>query len=281
MWLLTHIQPNRGIISPYDWFHTANMQMRRVSLDQGVPTAILSRQMAGSCGKALVVNLPGSEKNIPQWMRVCVWCLYAVHMCVYTNGRVSWQTNNGKTSRFGTTHTHTHTKTNTYTQMAKCCGRSWTVVKLQKSTCRHIYARNHTSMHACLHTQRDTPHCGGKGFRRVQWLWMHAWTKGKLWPKPSWSVVCMVLSWWYIFMVAWCHTMHMYAHESMHAIHWAARCTFSAGKPGSIRTCLDAVFPAIPYCIDLLGGPYLEGNEAKVKVFRPPNKWAFTRGRDG
>jgi hypothetical protein len=45
-----------------------------------------------------------------------------------------------------------------------------------------------------------------------------------------------------------------------------------AGKPGSIRTCLDAVFPAIPYCIDLLGGPYLEGNEAKVKVFRPQNK---------
>ena len=41
------------------------------------------------------------------------------------------------------------------------------------------------------------------------------------------------------------------------------------GKPASIRVCLDAVFPAIPYCIDLVGGPYLEGNAAVVKVFRP------------
>ncbi|GAB4146974.1 MAG: molybdopterin adenylyltransferase [Planctomycetota bacterium] len=41
------------------------------------------------------------------------------------------------------------------------------------------------------------------------------------------------------------------------------------GKPGSIRVCLDAVFPAIPYCIDLIGGPRLEGNEDVVKVFRP------------
>ncbi len=41
------------------------------------------------------------------------------------------------------------------------------------------------------------------------------------------------------------------------------------GKPRSIRVCLDAVFPAIPYCIDLLGGPYLEGNPAVVRVFRP------------
>lgn len=41
------------------------------------------------------------------------------------------------------------------------------------------------------------------------------------------------------------------------------------GKPGSIRVCLDAVFPAIPYCIDLIGGPRLEGNPGVVKVFRP------------
>jgi molybdopterin adenylyltransferase len=41
------------------------------------------------------------------------------------------------------------------------------------------------------------------------------------------------------------------------------------GKPASIRVCLDAVFPAIPYCIDLIGGPYLEGNPAVVQVFRP------------
>lgn len=41
------------------------------------------------------------------------------------------------------------------------------------------------------------------------------------------------------------------------------------GKPGSIRVCLDAVFPAVPYCIDLIGGPRLEGNPAVVQVFRP------------
>jgi molybdopterin adenylyltransferase len=44
------------------------------------------------------------------------------------------------------------------------------------------------------------------------------------------------------------------------------------GKPASIRVCLDAVFPAIPYCIDLIGGPRLEGNAAKVQVFRPATK---------
>jgi molybdopterin adenylyltransferase len=44
------------------------------------------------------------------------------------------------------------------------------------------------------------------------------------------------------------------------------------GKPASIRVCLDAVFPAIPYCIDLIGGPRLEGNPAVVQVFRPPMK---------
>ena len=41
------------------------------------------------------------------------------------------------------------------------------------------------------------------------------------------------------------------------------------GKPKSIRQCLDAVFPAIPYCLDLLGGPYLECNEMFIKAFRP------------
>jgi len=41
------------------------------------------------------------------------------------------------------------------------------------------------------------------------------------------------------------------------------------GKPKSIRECLDAVFPAIPYCIDLIEGPFLECNEAVIKVFRP------------
>jgi molybdopterin adenylyltransferase len=44
------------------------------------------------------------------------------------------------------------------------------------------------------------------------------------------------------------------------------------GKPASIRVCLDAVFPAIPYCIDLIGGPRLEGDPAVVQVFRPKGK---------
>ena len=41
------------------------------------------------------------------------------------------------------------------------------------------------------------------------------------------------------------------------------------GKPKSIRECLDAVFGAIPYCIDLIGGGYMEANEEVIKVFRP------------
>lgn len=44
------------------------------------------------------------------------------------------------------------------------------------------------------------------------------------------------------------------------------------GKPKSIRECLDAVFPAVPYCIDLIEGPYLETNEKVIKAFRPKQK---------
>ena len=44
------------------------------------------------------------------------------------------------------------------------------------------------------------------------------------------------------------------------------------GKPKSIRECLDAVFPAVPYCIDLMEGPYLECNEEVIKAFRPKKK---------
>ena len=43
------------------------------------------------------------------------------------------------------------------------------------------------------------------------------------------------------------------------------------GKPKSIRECLDAVFPAVPYCIDLIGGSYLECNEKVIKAFRLKN----------
>jgi molybdopterin adenylyltransferase len=41
------------------------------------------------------------------------------------------------------------------------------------------------------------------------------------------------------------------------------------GKPRAIRECLEAVFPAIPYCIDLIGGPFIEANENAIKIFRP------------
>ena len=41
------------------------------------------------------------------------------------------------------------------------------------------------------------------------------------------------------------------------------------GKPKAIAECLDAVMPAVPYCIDLIGGPYLTTHEAFVKAFRP------------
>ena len=41
------------------------------------------------------------------------------------------------------------------------------------------------------------------------------------------------------------------------------------GKPKAIGECLEAVFPAIPYCIDLIGGPFLEANPEKISVFRP------------
>lgn len=41
------------------------------------------------------------------------------------------------------------------------------------------------------------------------------------------------------------------------------------GRPKAIRENLEAVFPAIPYCIDLIGGPRLETNQAVMKSFRP------------
>jgi molybdopterin adenylyltransferase len=41
------------------------------------------------------------------------------------------------------------------------------------------------------------------------------------------------------------------------------------GKPKAIRQCLDAVFPAVPYCIDLIDGPYLVCNQEVMKEFRP------------
>ncbi len=44
------------------------------------------------------------------------------------------------------------------------------------------------------------------------------------------------------------------------------------GKPGAIRECLDAVFPAIPYCLDLIGAAFLEHDPEVIAVFRPKPK---------
>ncbi len=41
------------------------------------------------------------------------------------------------------------------------------------------------------------------------------------------------------------------------------------GQPKAIKETLDGVFPAVPYCIDLIGGPYIETHEEVCKVFRP------------
>ena len=41
------------------------------------------------------------------------------------------------------------------------------------------------------------------------------------------------------------------------------------GQPKAIKETLDGIFPAVPYCLDLIGGPYVETHEDVCKVFRP------------
>lgn len=41
------------------------------------------------------------------------------------------------------------------------------------------------------------------------------------------------------------------------------------GQPKAIGETLDGIFPAVPYCLDLIGGPYVETDAAVCKVFRP------------
>ena len=41
------------------------------------------------------------------------------------------------------------------------------------------------------------------------------------------------------------------------------------GQPKAIKETLDGVFAAVPYCIDLIGGPYIETHESVVRAFRP------------
>ncbi len=42
------------------------------------------------------------------------------------------------------------------------------------------------------------------------------------------------------------------------------------GKPSAIAETMDELFPAIPYCIDLIEGGYLESET--IKIFRPKKK---------
>jgi hypothetical protein len=44
------------------------------------------------------------------------------------------------------------------------------------------------------------------------------------------------------------------------------------GQPKAIKECLEPVFPAVPYCIDLIEGAYIETDESVMKVFRPKQK---------
>jgi molybdopterin adenylyltransferase len=41
------------------------------------------------------------------------------------------------------------------------------------------------------------------------------------------------------------------------------------GQPKAIGETLDGIFPAVPYCIDLIEGPYIETNPGRVEAFRP------------
>lgn len=41
------------------------------------------------------------------------------------------------------------------------------------------------------------------------------------------------------------------------------------GQPKAIAECLDAVFAAVPYCVDLIGGPYISTDPAHIVTFRP------------
>jgi molybdopterin adenylyltransferase len=49
----------------------------------------------------------------------------------------------------------------------------------------------------------------------------------------------------------------------------AIRETLEGLKDDGGKTIVSGIFAAVPYCIDLIGGPYIETNEAIVKAFRP------------
>ena len=44
------------------------------------------------------------------------------------------------------------------------------------------------------------------------------------------------------------------------------------GQPKAIKECLEPIFAAIPYCLDLIGAAYIETDENYIKAFRPNKK---------
>ena len=50
------------------------------------------------------------------------------------------------------------------------------------------------------------------------------------------------------------------------------------GQPKAIKETLDGIFPAVPYCIDLIGGPYIETNDDVCRTFRPKSAVRPARG---
>jgi len=52
------------------------------------------------------------------------------------------------------------------------------------------------------------------------------------------------------------------------------------GRPKAIRETLDEIFKAVPYCIDLLGGPYIETKTEIVDAFRPPKEKRTSKNSD-
>ncbi len=70
-------------------------------------------------------------------------------------------------------------------------------------------------------------------------------------------------------------------HDTNHEPHSGALIINLPGQPKAIKETLEGlkddsgkpivngIFAAVPYCIDLIGGPYIETNDAVVKAFRP------------
>lgn len=50
--------------------------------------------------------------------------------------------------------------------------------------------------------------------------------------------------------------------------------------PTAIVDTLDAIFPVVPYCIDLAGGPYIETNPGRVEAYPPPAVRVQRTGED-